>query len=122
MPAAFCGVYSFKPTQSRVARRGIATGRRNKYNMFNHLRPVVGPLGHSVEDLIVGMKIQCDEEAYLIDPSATPCPWRNDQYLSVLEKKDRSKTKIGMLKPSDELPVSASVERAMKISEQFLKA
>ena len=54
VPAAFCGIYGFKPTQGRVTNRGIGCARKNRFDQFSHIKPVPGPMGTSVNDLVIG--------------------------------------------------------------------
>jgi Asp-tRNA(Asn)/Glu-tRNA(Gln) amidotransferase A subunit family amidase len=32
LPATFCGIYGFKPTQYRLSRKGMAVARQNSFN------------------------------------------------------------------------------------------
>lgn len=82
-PAVFCGIYGFKPTTSRITRRGSAPARKNRFTAFNHIYSVAGPMGSSVDDLITGMRVQCDPEVYLHDPLCTPCPFNQPMFQSV---------------------------------------
>jgi Asp-tRNA(Asn)/Glu-tRNA(Gln) amidotransferase A subunit family amidase len=54
VPAAFCGVYGFKPTTGRITNRGIGCARDNRFDEFNHVPSVPGPIGTSVNDLVIG--------------------------------------------------------------------
>jgi len=59
-PAAFCGVYSMKATAGRVTDRGVGDSNRERFDDFNHLKTVPGPIGSSVDDVITGFKVQSD--------------------------------------------------------------
>lgn len=113
VPASFCGVYCFKPTQARSPLKGIVPARLNQYNLFNKVRPVAGPIGGSVDDLILGMKVQCDEQINVYDPTCLPCPWNESKFLDIMQASDRQSIKIGILQESDHLQVSESVKRAL---------
>jgi len=76
IPAAFCGIYGFKPTSGRAPQRGINPSRKIRFNKFNHMMEVAGPLGCSINDLVVGTKIIFDPHVYKVDPVTTPTPWR----------------------------------------------
>jgi Asp-tRNA(Asn)/Glu-tRNA(Gln) amidotransferase A subunit family amidase len=98
-PSAFCGIYGFKPTTNRMTRRGSAPPRKIRYNAFNHIYSVVGPMGSSVEDLIIGMRVQCDTDINLYDPLTTPSPFREDEMLQVYNEPER--VKIGILRENN---------------------
>jgi Asp-tRNA(Asn)/Glu-tRNA(Gln) amidotransferase A subunit family amidase len=73
MPAAFNGVYGFKPTAHRLplaGLRGAGPGQES-------LAGVVGPLAHSIDDIELFMKSILDQEPWVKDSSLTPVPWRS---------------------------------------------
>jgi len=76
-PAVFCGVYGFKPTQDRLTRRGLNVPRKLKFGASMHLRGTGGPMGTSVSDLILGMKVFADANIHHHDPFMAPTPWRD---------------------------------------------
>jgi len=45
IPAAFSGVFSFKPTANRFTKLGLGSGRKLRFEEFNYLRTAVGPIG-----------------------------------------------------------------------------
>jgi hypothetical protein len=40
-------------------------------------------MGSSVDDLVVGIKIQSDPEVHKDDPFTTPFPWKENNFTSV---------------------------------------
>lgn len=54
-PSAFCGIYGIKPTSSRVTMYGVPPARidRSPYSCPAPLSACIGPIGFSVDDLIV---------------------------------------------------------------------
>lgn len=83
LPAAFCGVCGFKPTQTRFSRKGQAEARKERFNQFNHLVSTAGALGKTVDDLIIGTQIQCDPDVHLLDTRTPPCPWNEDYFSGI---------------------------------------
>ena len=59
VPAAFCGIYGLKPTTGRITNLGKAIAHKMRYHSFNHLQTVLGPMGGSVEDLVISMEAIC---------------------------------------------------------------
>jgi amidase len=56
LPAAYCGVYGFKPTFGVVSIRGIQTDPKEKTNGLKTLA-VAGPLARNIDDLELAMQI-----------------------------------------------------------------
>ena len=64
-PAALCGIASFKPTPSRVARRGCAAPRPGGYDgQFAVIPPVAGPMARCVDDLAAVLRVWWRPEAW----------------------------------------------------------
>jgi len=82
-PAAFCGIYGMKPSTYRLSKVGCAVARKERFNEAKHLLSTPGPMGSSADDLVIGMKILCDKDQYLVDPFTSPCPWNDEYFLSV---------------------------------------
>jgi Asp-tRNA(Asn)/Glu-tRNA(Gln) amidotransferase A subunit family amidase len=73
LPAAFNGVYGFRPTACRLPLAGLrATGPGHE-----SIRGVVGPLAGSVDDLELFMKSVLDQNPWKKNPSLVPVPWRS---------------------------------------------
>lgn len=56
LPAAYCGVYGFKPTFGVVSLQGIQTDPKEKTNGLKSLA-VAGPLARNIDDLELAMQI-----------------------------------------------------------------
>ncbi|KAK2750126.1 hypothetical protein FQN57_004621 [Myotisia sp. PD_48] len=75
VPAAFNGLYGFKPSGKRVP-----TGGWECTMMGNDpITAVAGPLGHSVEDLELFFQIVSDAEPWLQEP-VLEIPWRKENH------------------------------------------
>jgi len=114
-PAAFCGVYSFKPTQTRFSSKGMGVMSKIDFQLFNHFPAAFGAFGKSVPDLITQTKVLADPDIHEIDCLTTPAPWNEQLFADV--KQNPSKIRIGILEESPHLPVSAAVKRAIAETE-----
>ncbi|EQL03521.1 amidase [Ophiocordyceps sinensis CO18] len=72
-PAALCGVYGFKPT----ALRNPGLGLSGIYAGQESVHGCVGPLGHSLDDLIRFQKAVLQQEPWETEPSLMPLGWRD---------------------------------------------
>lgn len=104
----------------RVSHKGCRAVRKNGYNMFNHLKGVIGPLGSSVSDLEVAMQVLCSDKVHLKDAATPPIGWHYSAAEEALKKPQL--VKIGMLAESPLLPVSSAVKRALKMARDALVA
>jgi len=76
-PAYFTGVYGFKPSTYRLSKRGLVMARKIRFTPSKHLAATPGPLGSTVDDLVVGMKVHSAPNVHRFDPFAAPCPWND---------------------------------------------
>jgi Asp-tRNA(Asn)/Glu-tRNA(Gln) amidotransferase A subunit family amidase len=92
IPAHYCGVYSFKPTPARLTLHGLANPASDQSYGQDLIRPVAGPLAHSVDDLLLMLR------AWMVDRM-----WEEDVHLPRVEWNEalitgpspKSKLKIG---------------------------
>ncbi|CAL5869433.1 uncharacterized protein PFLUO_LOCUS3662 [Penicillium psychrofluorescens] len=72
-PAAFCGVYGFRPTALRNPLVGIKVAAAGQESIHG----VVGPLASSsLEDLELFQRAVLDQEPWDVDTSLVPIPWK----------------------------------------------
>eukprot|EP00355_Strombidium_rassoulzadegani_P009491 CAMPEP_0168627688 /NCGR_PEP_ID=MMETSP0449_2-20121227/11408_1 /TAXON_ID=1082188 /ORGANISM="Strombidium rassoulzadegani, Strain ras09" /LENGTH=306 /DNA_ID=CAMNT_0008669985 /DNA_START=797 /DNA_END=1714 /DNA_ORIENTATION=- len=80
-----------------------------------------GPIGCTVDDLIVGMQVLLRPEPQTIDPFHPPVPFDSQMMEEVQSEASRKQIKIGIIQESPFLPVSAAVKRAVHTAETALK-
>ncbi|KAL4895149.1 amidase signature domain-containing protein [Aspergillus ambiguus] len=88
VPAAFNGLYGFKPSGKRVPTSGWECTMMGN----DPIPAVAGPLGHSVEDLDLFFKIVSDAKPWFSEP-VLEIPWKTDQEL----KFEADYLKIGLM-------------------------
>ncbi|KAL5005500.1 hypothetical protein ScPMuIL_018956 [Solemya velum] len=76
IPAAFCGIYSLKPTSGRITLHGTwgPLAGQNSVIVTN------GPMANDVDSLVVLLKVLFAEKAFLKDYYLPPIPFRNEIY------------------------------------------
>jgi len=82
-PAAFCGVYTMKPTAKRCSSRGLNEMSKLRFNAFQSLECVAGPICSSVDDCVLSMKVQFDPKIHLLDPEKTPSEFNEEMFQAV---------------------------------------
>lgn len=82
IPAAFCGIYSVKPTHDRFSYRGAANTNPGQ----NTYASSVGFLSNSIDALQLVMKSVLSTQPWLRDPEVVPIPWRQTLVDSTLSR------------------------------------
>ncbi|KAJ3546107.1 hypothetical protein NM208_g2170 [Fusarium decemcellulare] len=72
VPAAFCGVYGFKPTSLRNPSFGLVGVMGGQES----IRGCVGPLARNMKDLAIFEKAILDQKPWEFDTVLVPLPWR----------------------------------------------
>ncbi|KAF1732290.1 Acetamidase [Beauveria bassiana] len=100
IPAAFCGLYSLKPTHNRISYRNVANTNPGQLNYASS----VGVMGTSVDSLKLVLSALTSTKPWLRDPNVVPIPWRSVIEKSTLERVDslgmaidRPALKLGIL-------------------------
>jgi len=101
--------------------RGACLGKRARFDEFSYLRPTIGPIAQSIDDCILGLKVQLDSKAHEFDPLQPPQTWNQAKFEMASGEETIGQIKIGILQESPFLPVSDAVRRAMKETERSLK-
>ncbi|TXT15067.1 uncharacterized protein COLE_01260 [Cutaneotrichosporon oleaginosum] len=111
-PAAACGIYSFKPSIGRVPNTGAET--LSAAAGYEGIISTLGPMGRSVEDLELIMRIIADAKPWEYDPSLHVKPWR--------EIKRTGKLRIGVLRDDGVVRPVGAINRALEYAVDKLKA
>lgn len=72
IPAAFNGIYGFRPSASRLPYDGIELPGAGQESV----KCVIGPLAHSIDDINLLMKTILDQEPWDNEVSLVPLPWK----------------------------------------------
>jgi fatty acid amide hydrolase len=110
-PAAYCGLYTLKPTAPRLS--GMAPIVKAG---FPPIFPSWGFMTRSVEDLALLFSIEYGDNLFSADPLMPPIHWRQDRYTST------AKLKIGYVLDNDYWPVADCCRRAVTETVSALQA
>lgn len=111
VPAAFNGVYGFRPSGKRVPIGGWESTMAGQESII----PVAGPLGHSVEDLDLFFRIVSDSEPWLKEPLLR-MPWRTEEF------DPNQKLTVGVMKWDDVVMPHPYIVRVIDKVAEKLKA
>lgn len=110
-PAAACGVFSFKPSIGRVPNTGAET--LSAAPGYEGIISTLGPMGHSVEDLALIMRIVADAKPWTHDPSLQVKPWRQVSH--------EGKLRVGVLRDDGVVRPVGSIRRALDYAVDKLR-
>ncbi|EXJ79376.1 hypothetical protein A1O3_08878 [Capronia epimyces CBS 606.96] len=111
-PAAFNGVYGLRPTAHRLPLVGLRAAGMGQ----DFIHGVVGPLGHSVEDLELFMKSLLDQCPWKEDMSLVPVPWRTAGPPAT------ASLTVGIMKDNGLVHPHPPITRALELAEKKLIA
>ncbi|KAF4984102.1 hypothetical protein FZEAL_641 [Fusarium zealandicum] len=114
IPSLCCGIYGFKPTGDRVPFWGQAHYPFPRIALPGVV-PTAGPMGNSVEDLLMFMRTVMGQQPWRYDPTAINVPWRD-----LNEGFDKPLT-IGILSDDPSSPVHPPVRRALEKAASALQ-
>ena len=75
IPSSFCGTFGLKPTPYRMPELGIRGVLRDNFTQFTQIRTSPGPMGKSVNDLVLGFKMLSNENIHHYDSLIPPMPF-----------------------------------------------
>ncbi|QTX33071.1 Asp-tRNA(Asn)/Glu-tRNA(Gln) amidotransferase subunit GatA [Aminithiophilus ramosus] len=109
-PAAFCGVYGFKPTYGMVSRYGLVP--------FACSLDQIGPFSRSLEDLLLAMEVVARPDERDGTCSRRPRP----AFLSALETESLKGKKIGLVKEFSAYEIDGAIDATLKDVADLLRS
>ena len=118
IPSNFCGITGFVPTMERQSIRGLSWYVQQDGIYIRPNKPVIGPMGRWVDDLVDGMKCLFSENLAEYDTSIPKMPFDQESFDQTCNKK----LKVGIISNIAEIwsPGPAS-KRALNICIDKLK-
>lgn len=111
-PAAFCGIYGFKPTAYTLPMQGLLP---RGFSAGLNVLPTVGPMCRSLRDMDLFMSRVLDRKPFLIDPLLVPIQWTGTQTRV-------SGLKIGIMVTDEMITPMPAIARAIEWAREKLKA
>ncbi|KAL6072778.1 Amidase [Balamuthia mandrillaris] len=111
IPAAFCGIYGLKPTLGRLSPHGCVRSIHGQ----EAIKGTAGPMGLSVEDLALMMRLFSTEQQFHMDPALPPLPFNEEEYTST------KKLRIGYFTYDGYFEASPACQRAVREAARALE-
>uniref|UniRef100_A0A672MK11 Fatty-acid amide hydrolase 1 n=1 Tax=Sinocyclocheilus grahami TaxID=75366 RepID=A0A672MK11_SINGR len=111
IPASFCGICGFKPTERRISVRGISSCVKGQKSVSSSL----GPLARDVESLALCMRALLCQDMFSLDPTVPPIPFNQEVYES------SEPLRIGYHENDGYLQPSPSMARAFRETKDLLE-
>ncbi|XP_048458085.1 fatty-acid amide hydrolase 1 [Rhincodon typus] len=111
VPAAFCGICGFKPTENRLSSKGIRVSVPGQ----KIASAAVGPMARDVDSLALCMRALLCEDMFQLDPSVPPIPFNDEVFSS------SKPLRIGYYESDDFWIPNASMKRAVMETKQLLE-
>ncbi|KAI1676010.1 hypothetical protein KJE20_14398, partial [Pyrenophora tritici-repentis] len=113
-PAAFCGIYGFKPTAYTLPISGLSPGA---FPPALNIMPSVGPMCRSLRDCDLFMRSVLEQWPYLVDPLLIPLPWTG-----LKTPTSARKLKIGIMVTDGMITPMPPITRALAWAESRLQS
>ncbi|KAK4023136.1 vitamin D3 hydroxylase-associated protein [Daphnia magna] len=114
LPAAFCGIYSIKPTTFRFSSKGV-----KKVTIGNvGITPVPGILARDSHTVATVTKLLLENNHLQMcgDPDLLPIPWNEQAFIG------NKKLRIGYYEDDGFFPTTPGIRRAIQIAKTALEA
>uniref|UniRef100_A0A8C8RD39 Fatty-acid amide hydrolase 1 n=1 Tax=Pelusios castaneus TaxID=367368 RepID=A0A8C8RD39_9SAUR len=106
IPAAFCGICAFRPTGSRLSKKGVVTAIPGQKS---------GPMARDVDSLALCMRALLCEDMFHLDPTVPPMPFNEEVFSS------SQPLRIGYYDTDNFTAPSPSMRRAVLETKQLLE-
>ncbi|KAF3482023.1 general amidase [Arthroderma uncinatum] len=124
-PAAFCGVYSLKPSHNRLPYRQVANTNPGQ----NTYASSIGVLSTSPDAIHLMMKSMLSTQPWLRDPDVISIPWREEVAAATMAragpdgsaKSDQRPLKFGILYTDNIITPHPPVTRGLHVIEDAIK-
>ncbi len=123
IPAAFCGIYSLKPTHNRLSYRNVANTNPGQLNYASS----VGVMATSIASIKLVMSSLLSTKPWLRDPDVVPLPWRSDIEKQTLARAtsegkstDKTPLKLGILLDDGFMTPHPPITRGLRIIHKAL--
>lgn len=121
MPCNFSGLYGFKPTTTRVSKKGMTAPRLNNENGQTLISAVAGPLGTNVRDLSLVLRAWWDtDRMFEADPYVIPKRFDHATFAS--GRGPGAACRIGLITTDRHFEVCGAVRRALDVAADGLRA
>ncbi|CDW73926.1 amidase family protein [Stylonychia lemnae] len=117
VPAHFNGVACLKPTCWRVPSQGYISCFKDNFSNFTQITPCIGPIGKTVNDIIVGFKALIGPEISKIDYFTPPTTFRQENF----ERALNGKVKVGYCFSLSTVEATLSMQRGIRIAKKALE-
>lgn len=117
-PAIYCGITGLKTSPGRLSKVGCSGARWKGRDGQEAIKSVVGPMGRTVDDLVLMMKawlVQAQRDEF--DFSVEPKPQFDDS-----EFTSKRKLRVGFVDYDDFFPPCASSQRAVREAVEILRS
>lgn len=109
-PAAFCGIYGFKPTAYTLPMQGqLPRG----FSAGLNIQPSIGPMCRSLRDVDLFMSAILNQKPHLQDPLLVPIPWTGAQTRT-------TGLKIGIMATDEMITPMPAITRAIEWAREKL--
>lgn len=113
-PAALCGLYGLKPSSTRFPYAGVPVSHDGQ----SRVPSSIGPLSRDLPTLITVMRECLVAEPWILDPSVTPIPWREDMFQSIQKRPLR----IGVIFDDGVVNPHPEIEAAVRLAADMMEA
>ncbi|XP_062852597.1 fatty-acid amide hydrolase 1 [Trichomycterus rosablanca] len=111
IPASFCGICGFKPTNNRISLRGITSCVKGIKSVLSS----IGPIARDVESLALCMRALLTDDMFSLDSTVPPIPFNQQIYES------SKRLRIGYCENDGYLMPSPSMSRALLETKELLE-